>query len=56
MSFEISIFFFVYFRGLLFVDDEQNLNSKYGCKVPLVLMNSFNTHDDTLKVDYHFVN
>ncbi|KAK9756253.1 hypothetical protein RND81_01G084600 [Saponaria officinalis] len=25
-----------------------NLNSKYGCKVPLVLMNTFNTHDDTL--------
>jgi UTP--glucose-1-phosphate uridylyltransferase len=27
-----------------------NLNSKYGCIVPLLLMNSFNTHDDTLKV------
>ncbi|KAA3474534.1 UTP--glucose-1-phosphate uridylyltransferase [Gossypium australe] len=27
-----------------------NLNSKYGCNVPLVLMNSFNTHDDTLKI------
>lgn len=29
----------------------QNLNKKYGCNVPLLLMNSFNTHDDTLKVD-----
>ncbi|KAF4362943.1 hypothetical protein G4B88_030221 [Cannabis sativa] len=28
----------------------QNLNSKYGCNVPLLLMNSFNTHDDTLKI------
>ncbi len=28
----------------------QNLNHTYGSDVPLVLMNSFNTHDDTLKV------
>ncbi|XP_021757364.1 hydroxyacid oxidase 2-like [Chenopodium quinoa] len=27
----------------------ENLNNKNGSKVPLVLMNSFNTHDDTLK-------
>lgn len=26
------------------------LNQLYGCDVPLVLMNSFNTHDDTLKL------
>ncbi|GAB2295221.1 hypothetical protein Dimus_029396 [Dionaea muscipula] len=29
---------------------EENLNSKYSCKVPLVLMNSFNTHDNTIKI------
>ncbi|KAF2325702.1 hypothetical protein GH714_033349 [Hevea brasiliensis] len=28
----------------------ENLNSKYGCNVPLLLMNSFNTHDDTQKI------
>lgn len=28
----------------------ENLNQLYGCDVPLVLMNSFNTHEDTLKV------
>ncbi|KAK8501817.1 hypothetical protein V6N12_072951 [Hibiscus sabdariffa] len=33
----------------LFVAQIQNLNTKYGCNVPLVLMNSFNTHDDTMK-------
>ncbi|KAG2245580.1 hypothetical protein Bca52824_085208 [Brassica carinata] len=40
--------------GLTFLDliviQIENLNNKYGCKVPLVLMNSFNTHDDTQKV------
>ena len=30
----------------------QSLNKKYGCSVPLLLMNSFNTHDDTQKVPY----
>ncbi|KAB5560809.1 hypothetical protein DKX38_005766 [Salix brachista] len=28
----------------------QNLNKKYGCSVPLLLMNSFNTRDNTQKV------
>lgn len=28
----------------------QNLNRKFGCNVPLVLMNSFNTHDETMKL------
>ncbi|GMH10253.1 hypothetical protein Nepgr_012094 [Nepenthes gracilis] len=41
-------------NGLTFLDlivqQIENLNSKYGSKVPLVLMNSFNTHDDTLKI------
>ncbi|KAH9625790.1 hypothetical protein KSS87_006034 [Heliosperma pusillum] len=41
-------------NGLTFLDlivlQIENLNTKYGCKVPLVLMNSFNTHDDTLKI------
>lgn len=31
----------------------QSLNKKYGCNVPLLLMNSFNTHDDTLKVTFY---
>ncbi|KAK7820780.1 utp--glucose-1-phosphate uridylyltransferase [Quercus suber] len=29
-----------------------NLNKQYGCNVPLLLMNSFNTHDDTQKSQY----
>ncbi|XP_057433258.1 UTP--glucose-1-phosphate uridylyltransferase-like [Lotus japonicus] len=37
--------------GLTFLDliviQIENLNSKYGSSVPLLLMNSFNTHDDT---------
>lgn len=37
--------------GLTFLDliviQIENLNSKYGSNVPLLLMNSFNTHDDT---------
>ncbi|KAM7278543.1 hypothetical protein ACFE04_005677 [Oxalis oulophora] len=40
--------------GLTFLDliviQIEHLNKKYGCSVPLVLMNSFNTHDDTLKI------
>ncbi|XP_046849455.1 UTP--glucose-1-phosphate uridylyltransferase-like isoform X2 [Xenia sp. Carnegie-2017] len=28
----------------------QKLNQKYGCDVPLVLMNSFNTHEETMKL------
>ncbi|CAA6673438.1 unnamed protein product [Spirodela intermedia] len=40
--------------GLTFLDlivvQIESLNAKYGCNVPLVLMNSFNTHDDTLKI------
>ncbi|XWS42766.1 hypothetical protein CRYUN_Cryun16bG0042400 [Craigia yunnanensis] len=34
----------------LIVNQIQSLNSKYGCNVPLVLMNSSRTHDDILKV------
>ncbi|XP_052190342.1 UTP--glucose-1-phosphate uridylyltransferase [Diospyros lotus] len=41
-------------NGLTFLDliviQIEILNSKYGCNVPLVLMNSFNTHDDTQKI------
>jgi hypothetical protein len=33
----------------------QNLNHTYDSNVPLVLMNSFNTHDDTLKVILPFL-
>ncbi|XP_022880711.1 UTP--glucose-1-phosphate uridylyltransferase-like [Olea europaea var. sylvestris] len=40
--------------GLTFLDliviQIETLNKKYGCSVPLLLMNSFNTHDDTLKI------
>eukprot|EP00268_Persea_americana_P058498 TRINITY_DN7076_c0_g1_i23.p1 TRINITY_DN7076_c0_g1~~TRINITY_DN7076_c0_g1_i23.p1 ORF type:complete len:133 (+),score=22.00 TRINITY_DN7076_c0_g1_i23:331-729(+) len=42
-------------NGLTFLDlivtQIESLNTKYGCSVPLLLMNSFNTHDDTLKVN-----
>ncbi|XP_043815141.1 UTP--glucose-1-phosphate uridylyltransferase isoform X2 [Manihot esculenta] len=34
----------------LIVNQVESLNSKYGCHVPLVLMNATKTHDDTLKV------
>ncbi|KAL8166683.1 hypothetical protein V2J09_008182 [Rumex salicifolius] len=41
-------------NGLTFLDlivkQIESLNAKYGCTVPLVLMNSFNTHEDTLKI------
>ncbi|KAH8511524.1 hypothetical protein H0E87_008917 [Populus deltoides] len=41
-------------NGLTFLDliviQIENLNKKYGCRVPLLLMNSFNTHDDTQKI------
>ncbi|XP_073279480.1 UTP--glucose-1-phosphate uridylyltransferase-like [Primulina huaijiensis] len=41
-------------NGLTFLDliviQIETLNAMYGCNVPLVLMNSFNTHDDTLKI------
>ncbi|GAA0187294.1 hypothetical protein LIER_34582 [Lithospermum erythrorhizon] len=46
--------------GLTFLDliviQIEHLNNKYGCKVPLVLMNSFNTHDDTLKIVENYSN
>lgn len=34
----------------LAVRQVEKLNQLYNCNVPLVLMNSFNTHDDTLKL------
>lgn len=41
-------------NGLTFLDlivkQIENLNHTYNATVPLVLMNSFNTHDDTLKI------
>ncbi|KAI3699258.1 hypothetical protein L2E82_43440 [Cichorium intybus] len=41
-------------NGLTFLDliviQIESLNKKYGCSVPLLLMNSFNTHDDTQKI------
>nr|KJB22471.1 hypothetical protein B456_004G048300 [Gossypium raimondii] len=40
----------------LIVQQIENLNKKYGCNVPLVLMNSFNTHDDTLKIVDKYAN
>ncbi|KAF5747995.1 hypothetical protein HS088_TW05G00726 [Tripterygium wilfordii] len=47
-------------NGLTFLDliviQIENLNSKYGCSVPLLLMNSFNTHDDTQKIVEKYAN
>ncbi|CAA0814585.1 UTP--glucose-1-phosphate uridylyltransferase 1 [Striga hermonthica] len=41
-------------NGLTFLDliviQIETLDAKYGCNVPLLLMNSFYTHDDTLKI------
>lgn len=41
-------------NGFTFLDliviQIESLNKKYGCNVPLLLMNSFNTHDDTQKI------
>ncbi|PKI54432.1 hypothetical protein CRG98_025219 [Punica granatum] len=41
-------------NGLTFLDliviQIENLNNTYKCNVPLLLMNSFNTHDDTMKI------
>uniref|UniRef100_A0A7N0UWV3 UTP--glucose-1-phosphate uridylyltransferase n=1 Tax=Kalanchoe fedtschenkoi TaxID=63787 RepID=A0A7N0UWV3_KALFE len=46
-------------NGLTFLDliviQIENLNKKYGCNVPLLLMNSFNTHDDTQKIVEKYV-
>ncbi|CAI9777677.1 unnamed protein product [Fraxinus pennsylvanica] len=47
-------------NGLTFLDliviQIETLNKKYGCSVPLLLMNSFNTHDDTLKIVEKYTN
>ncbi|KAF5737709.1 hypothetical protein HS088_TW13G00598 [Tripterygium wilfordii] len=47
-------------NGLTFLDliviQIEKLNSKYGCNVPLLLMNSFNTHDDTQKIIEKYTN
>lgn len=47
-------------NGLTFLDliviQIESLNSKYGCNVPLLLMNSFNTHDDTQKIVEKYAN
>ncbi|KAG8373526.1 hypothetical protein BUALT_Bualt11G0033400 [Buddleja alternifolia] len=47
-------------NGLTFLDliviQIETLNAKYGCSVPLLLMNSFNTHDDTLKIVQKYAN
>lgn len=34
----------------LTIQQIENLNKSYGCNIPLVLMNSFNTHEETAKV------
>lgn len=39
----------------LTVRQVEELNKRYGCKVPLVLMNSFNTHEDTLKLIKRYI-
>lgn len=33
----------------LFLEQIESLNAKYGCNVPLMLLDSFETHDETLK-------
>lgn len=47
-------------NGLTFLDliviQIESLNSKYGCNVPLLLMNSFNTHEDTQKIVGKYTN
>ncbi|KMZ76338.1 UTP--glucose-1-phosphate uridylyltransferase [Zostera marina] len=47
-------------NGLTFLDlivkQIESLNSKYDCNVPLLLMNSFNTHDDTQKIVEKYAN
>ncbi|KAM7515917.1 hypothetical protein LguiA_005500 [Lonicera macranthoides] len=47
-------------NGMTFLDlivtQIQSLNSKYGCNVPLLLMNSFNTHEDTQKILEKYAN
>nr|QYS25837.1 UDP-glucose pyrophosphorylase [Anoectochilus roxburghii] len=47
-------------NGLTFLDliviQIEALNKKFGCNVPLLLMNSFNTHDDTLKIVEKYAN
>ena len=39
----------ILYQGGTFHFSPQHLNNHYGCSVPLVLMNSFNTHDETVK-------
>lgn len=41
------VFIFVIYLFILLL---QHLNNTYDCDVPLVLMNSFNTEEDTQKV------
>uniref|UniRef100_A0A0D9XGG0 UTP--glucose-1-phosphate uridylyltransferase n=1 Tax=Leersia perrieri TaxID=77586 RepID=A0A0D9XGG0_9ORYZ len=47
-------------NGFTFLDliviQIESLNKKYGCNVPLLLMNSFNTHDDTQKIVEKYTN
>ncbi|MBC2899564.1 hypothetical protein CFC21_112394 [Triticum aestivum] len=47
-------------NGFTFLDlivvQIESLNKKYGSNVPLLLMNSFNTHDDTLKIVEKYAN
>jgi UTP--glucose-1-phosphate uridylyltransferase len=40
----------------LIVIQIESLNVKYDCNVPLLLMNSFNTHDDTQKIVEKYAN
>ncbi|WVZ78164.1 hypothetical protein U9M48_025921 [Paspalum notatum var. saurae] len=47
-------------NGFTFLDliviQIESLNKKYGSNVPLLLMNSFNTHEDTLKIVEKYAN
>ncbi len=48
---EVKIVFCFLIRKIQFTFFHfQQLNRKYGCDVPLILMNSFNTHEETEKI------
>lgn len=46
----VSIALWLWLSHILLFNWLQSLNSKYGCNVPLLLMNSVKTDDDTVKV------
>lgn len=49
-SFFLHTIFQIYIGFVKTIGCLQSLNSKHGCNVPLILMNTIRTHDGTLKV------